>query len=232
MRIKLFCVFFFIIPFCCVGQHTGVKIHLGSLALKNYNISLEQKVSSRASLVLNVGFVPKRELPSIVKDVLVDNEVSTDISFDGNSILGELRFYKRKNGSLKGFYFAPYASYRNYKGNYSDIIDDEAVEVEGKFTTIMGGIQLGTQWLIKNRVAIDWYFLGFSFGQVSTNLTYSSNDPATDYQDLQNDIDDELGDFDFLGVKITTESDNESVSAKVSALIPSIRSGISIGFVF
>lgn len=179
----------------------------------------------------------------------------------GISFSGEYRFYTGKKESPRGFYVAPYLKYNRYSlktsttVNYSlanqEFIDldpiykdaatgllgsyniDVTGSIKGTFRQFGVGAQLGYQWLIKDRVSIDFYFFGIGVESDAIVVEIKSETIPVDYTKWAEEIKPEVEDFvSTIGVDADVTVKSDAVQVKVPFVLPSLRGGLSIGFAF
>lgn len=213
-----------------IAQENVVRLGLGGLAVSNLNFDVERAVTDNQAVSLNLGILtPRSKLPFGIDD-------GTDLDLErigGISIAPEYRFYTGTQEALRGFYVAPYLKYSRYGVNAVGDYDGTDGDVAAKLSTIGGGIQLGAQWLINDRVSIDWSFFGIGVNRHTLNLRLESDDREVDFQSLEDDFDATLAELpDFISKKIQTESGDDFISTKAPFLFPALRSSLSIGYAF
>lgn len=180
----------------------------------------------------------------------------------GFSVSGEYRFYtgSSRKQALRGFYVAPYLKWNKYKiettanfeyeasqSEYDDFTAEQqavavfngsgydidvAANFDAGFRQLGLGAMIGYQWLIADRVSIDWNFFGLGIDHTVFNVDISSEGIDVDYTKWGKEIEAEVNDFTIVGdkVKVTVEEDN--VNARAPFLLPNLRMGISIGVAF
>jgi hypothetical protein len=101
------------------------------------------------------------------------------------------------------------------------------------------GAQLGAQFLIKNRVVIDFFFLGPEINS-STNdfkaIELTSTIPwnTIEANDAEQEIKDFIDEFPFIRnkTKVMVDPNNRSVFADFKGALPGMRIGVSFGVAF
>jgi hypothetical protein len=58
--------------------------------------------------------------------------------------------------------------------------------VNAKLAGFGGGIMIGAQWLVANRITFDWYIIGVHFGSLAGNLSAKSDLSKMSQQDKAN----------------------------------------------
>jgi hypothetical protein len=181
----------------------------------------------------------------------------------GFSFSGEYRFYTSSSkDSPRGFYFAPFLKYNKYsmdisagfdydatKAEYDDLTPEQQatadkinsdlyrLEVTGNFHGHLrqfgGGVMIGYQWLIADKISIDFNFFGIGVEADAVVFDLSSDAIDVDYEEWSNEIEAEVKDASFYGgdkIQVTAESDKVKVKAPFIMFMP--RVGFSIGYAF
>jgi len=180
----------------------------------------------------------------------------------GFSVSGEYRFYtgSSRKQSLRGFYFAPYLKWNKYKiettsnfgyeANLSEYYEltaeqqaaaefngsgydiDVAANFDAGFRQLGLGAMIGYQWLIADKVSIDWNFFGLGIDHTVFEVDISSEGVDVDYTKWGKEIEEEVKDFTVVGDKIEVTVEKNSVNAKAPFLLPNLRMSISVGIAF
>ena len=100
--------------------------------------------------------------------------------------------------------------------------------------TFNGGLQLGAQWLISDVISIDWSFLGVGLGYYNLSGTFTSDDPAVDWEQVQRDIEAEIGESldNVPGIDFLSDNTGASIDLSLPFFLPVFRSSISVGVAF
>lgn len=143
---------------------------------KNVNISYERVLKPYRSFSVNAGYF---ELPSLTKGLLDSLNIQRSQKKWGLSVSGDYRFYFHKRNrrmAPDGLYWGVYGSYHHYQFQ-NDIVVLNSPEIEGvlnfgaKLNIFSGGVELGYQFIIRERLSIDLVFMGPSLSVYSTNMT-------------------------------------------------------------
>jgi len=161
---------------------------------KNINVSYERVLSPYRSFSVNAGYF---ELPSTgLYDSL---NITHSSSRGGFSVSGDYRFYfkkRNKNHAPDGLYWGPYGSF-HYTQMGSEIEIFEGDLAKGTLNTnaniaIFGaGVELGYQFVIKERLTIDIIFMGPSMSVYSGKITLGGDleiDEESEYLEAIRDI--------------------------------------------
>jgi len=211
------------------AQKNVVRLGLGGLGYRNINLDFERALKENQAISLNLGILIPRTIPSaLVEDVELDfNDLK------GISIAPEYRFYTGSKKALNGFYIAPYLKYSSYGISASGSYDGTYGDVSAKFSTLGGGMQLGTQWLINDRVSIDWSFFGIGLNRNTLSMRFETNDNEVDFENIEDDMRAGLDDLpNFITKSIKTESGSDYAKIKAPVFLPAFRSNLSIGIAF
>ena len=209
-----------------------------NLSFQSTSFEFERMINGKNSFTLGIGLPNQKSL--IDKYGLKEE---TDPKFEKLE-LGTMhvrlayRHYAGQRRLPNGFYIEPYLKYQDIKGN-SKIsgIDNNNLPYSGtldvKLNTMNVGFQLGAQFLIAKRIAVDFYFLGLEAGFLSGNVTANSQ-KITDADNIKGDIEDTIADLPtFIGKKLkVTQTGNQVNINATSVPYPWIRGGINIGIAF
>lgn len=231
------------------ANSNGIKLGLGSFAFGNAYLQYERAINDNMSAQVGFGFYfpfdPGERIES--RNISInDTPLEPTIQFDdrlvtinewsstGFYINGEFRFYLGDKDALSGFYLAPYIGF--HKNGDDDVTgtDDLGFNYEGEasMTYFGGGAQAGYQWLIADRVIIDWRILGVGAGNFKLSAGYTNDETGHDWDERANEIEDFLGvDLGFDTSNFST-SVNNRVDSELSFVIPMIRFGLSVGIAF
>jgi len=214
------------------AQKTVVRLGLGGLAVGNLNFDAEYALNDNQSLSLNLGVLLPRKVPQS----LLEGSESTifgEPKLKGISIAPEYRFYNRSKKALNGSYIAPYVKYSSYNTDISGIYDGAEGIINGRLSTLGVGIQFGKQWLINDRISIDWSFFGIGLNNNTLSLRLESDDPGVNFNELEDNLASELTDAPgFISNRIQTEFGEDYAALKAPFFFPALRSSLSIGIAF
>lgn len=212
------------------------KINVSSIVLKGINLQYERQVASRWTVALGYSSIPKSSIA--FKNVIDNYFDGVDINFGdfklGTSIFTpEVRYYVGKRGAFHGFYLAPYARIGKYNIDgpiqFFSGADRRTVIFSGDLNAVTGGLMIGSQFRLSNRLHLDWWIIGGSFGGGKGTLVAATPLSQAEQRDLKREL-------DRLDVPFTTiESDVNSNGATVrtSGNMAGVRGlGLNIGFRF
>lgn len=175
-----------------IGGKNIIKTNLFGNLVGNYNVTYERAFAKKLSFSLGLRYMPKTNMPSALRDVLekqIDDKNMRLEQFEmGNfAITPELRLYLSA-GKMKGFYIAPYARYASFdlkvplSYDFTPIGQTEKAYATftGKFTSISGGLLLGTQFQIAKKLVLDFWIIGAHYGSSSGEIIASDFNPSID----------------------------------------------------
>jgi len=134
---------------------------------KNINIGYERVISPYRSISINAGYF---ELPQFTKTLFDSLEIKNSTDRSGFSVSGDYRFYfKKRNRKMApdGLYWGVYGSYYHTQFK-NDIVILNNPSIQGdllfgaKLNIVNVGVELGYQFIIKERLSIDLIFMGAS----------------------------------------------------------------------
>ncbi|HEU4470085.1 MAG TPA: hypothetical protein VFR58_03300 [Flavisolibacter sp.] len=213
----------------------GVKwaptgLFLGSLSLQGeYNFG-------RSSLTAKVG-IPLRTTHTLSYD-----ENDAVFNMKAISFLSGYRTYLSKK-HMRGIYFEPYFKYVHHAsdGTGEALITGEnvAMNFRNNYNAFGLGAQLGVQFIVLKRLAVDLFLLGPELNIASNHFTATeagATAPWTPVQasEAEADIRDFLDELPIIRKKATVMVDrnNNTVRADFRGAVPGFRTGISVGLVF
>ena len=99
---------------------------------------------------------------------ITDNDTQVllgDINMENFTITPELRFYSGKKRYGRGFYFALFYRYGQYRVNNAIIpfetdLEDGTLNASFDMTSHTGGIMIGAQWALGKHLCLDWWIRG------------------------------------------------------------------------
>ncbi len=228
-----------------MAQQTAIKIAPLKLIGLDAKVQAERAVTDHISLQLEVLFEHSGSNGSTYGSITssVNNQETSngqiDLTGGGSNrfvLTPEVRFYASKQ-ALKGFYLGLYPRYSHFNSSFDYTFLENGTttpDVGGanaSFNLFGVGGNMGVQWLIADHFVIDWTILGLGYmrGRVSADLTSSDFDD-TDFQDLE----DALFQVQDAGLmrKVSFEQNGQTVSYKGPFSIPSLRTGLLIGYAF
>ncbi len=214
------------------AQENIAKIGIFALASKNVSLKYERVLNEKSSANLNLSFRIPGGLPLGINlaDVL-ETEITDEAKLNSFNIAPEYRIYT-KGDAPRGFYVAPYIQYSSAGIKYSGIVESFATDSKINYSNIGAGIQLGVQWLIKDKLSVDWTFLGIGIGNHRIKARYESDDPGIDFQDIIADIEAELDGIPIIGDRFNFESGADFAEGSVRAILPLFRGGLTFGYAF
>lgn len=212
-----------------------VKVDLTSYWLyrRSYVFSYERAVKSHQTFAITLGY---QEFPKIVS-------FGSGISGDkedkrvGYKVGGEYRFYlKRENKHLapRGVYLGPYVSYlffNNHRGLTVENDDGTTSEayLKTKLSVLNLGFQLGYQFVLNDRWAIDLVFIGPSVSNYT--ITMNLDGMLNNEGEIANEIVEKLLDK-FPLLEDLVEDKEIDANGKTSSFSYGYRYQASIGYHF
>lgn len=233
------------ILFCMVasvqGQDNVVKLGLSNIGLAQVNLEYERVLTSQTSALGEITFKIPLSLPDAFFDRIESAGSGNNIQFEsgklkGFTFAGEYRFYV-KGDAPQGFYVAPYLKLNNNRfdviGSYnnSNNINVDASAGLGLFTASIGG-NIGYQWLIADKVTVNWNIFGLGIGRsrISGEFTVDDNGSISGFAE---DVTRYLDLIPFIpNIDIDSDNTARTVSVNDSFWTPATRASISIGLYF
>jgi hypothetical protein len=212
-----------------------VKLNLFALAFTNFSLQYERAFGEKISGALGFTVMPSRGLPS----ALSSDPTVGKMKISDWSITPEFRWYPGTNkGAPHGFYIAPYLRYSSTSLELpldftpSGGLAPRTYNIEGNYSGFGGGVMFGVQWLIKEKVSIDWWILGGHYGTGSASV--SIKDDFTVLPPAQRaELKAELDAIEIPAGKISSSITDTEAKIDVTSLpYFGVRSGLTIGYAF
>lgn len=200
----------------------------------NVNISYERVIGPHRSFSVNAGYFV---FPSFGSYDSLQIESARNKS--GFSFSGDYRFYfKNRNAhnAPDGVYWGPYGSVHHYEFVNDFSIDTPSgssgnLSFDGNFNIVSLGVQLGYQFVIKERLTVDLIFMGPSFSYYSAKLKLDGEIDINEEDEYLQAIRDALvSKFPFLDDLLKDKEFNEN--GVTTALGPGMRYMIQLGYTF
>jgi|GEM_PF-1189393 len=218
----------------------AIKLGLAGFASGHIFLKAERHTVKKQSVEIGAGFHYNKSLPffNFYEDAVYDGfEKLVELDFEMKRLFLNLnyRFYFGKQYGMKGFYAAPFLSYNKHtiEGSFLNNEGHTFSSIgEINYSSFGGGIQIGSQWMIKDIVVIDWTIFGIGMGKFKLNGAYTSTDPDEDFQKRVEDATEAFEDIPMIGDDFKFSHDGNSLAVDANALSLLLRSSISIGIAF
>ncbi len=214
-----------------------VKLNLPALALKNITLQYERAVAKKVTVAGTFRMMPKGSIPLKSTFIKLADDPDTERQINnlevGNfAFMPEVRYYFSKKGAFRGFYLGLFANIASYSATvpieYDNNGTTETIPMSGKLTGITGGLMIGAQFKLSNRIYLDWWILGPNYGSSKGSLSGQKIMDAQEQQDLR----DELAALDIPLTKFTYNVNSTGATMDFKGPWAGLRSGICIGFRF
>lgn len=217
-----------------------IKLNAPDLLMRNFTFQYERVINKRISVALGLRGMPNGKIPlsaallnSVGLGLVSDFTPLNKIKVNGFAITPEMRFYVGKKGYGQGFYLAPFYRYSQAKLKEITIdydltpTSEKLIKLNGKSSVNMGGLMIGAQWFLGERISLDWWIAGLQFGGNKGSFSGFTSVPLTAQEQI--DIKTEIDKFEIPFVKktATVGANNASVSIKGPWL--AARFGLAIG---
>jgi len=213
-----------------------IKINTVAIAFNNGSLIYERALAPRVSVNIGAGYKYAGELPKMLASE--DNKVQLHLNkITGFSVTPELRYYLKACDSrlLDGFYMGLYFRHTNYStsAEFDYFPENDVMQqfsANATLTEYGGGITLGYQILIWERLAIDFLFFGPRYSVNHIGYQFDSNVSEEFLNDLSGYVNEVIDRFGFeYTVDLKQVGENQ---ASTSFGFTNMRFGISVGFAF
>ncbi len=215
---------------CLMAQSNVIKVNPLGLAANSVTLGYERVIGEKQAFAVHVNMllgVPGWADRLLEEELSAQNaEGTADLS--GIAITPQYRFYTGKKGAPRGFYIAPYLRYTDRTLEATSFYEGDASDLNFNLSGIGGGVQLGVQWLIGGRVALDWYFLGLGANYSTFNGVYT----ADNMDEIELDIREDVNDLPIIGDQVEISRQGNELTVTIKTMLPAFRSGLSLGLFF
>lgn len=200
------------------------------------NVRGEWAYAPNKSLSLMVGIPRPTRMPNLLENTF-------DLTGEGKTVKNrytsfgailENRFYLGGEAP-RGFYLAPYARYNHFSLARTTAIDetDYATTFKGAINGVGIGGSLGFQVRLGNHVTLDATVAGVDVKWLQGTLTYSSNDPNTDIEQLRQEVQEAVEDIPLIGDRLSAAVDGDRIRVHTPGFVlPAYRFNLSVNYVF
>ncbi|OSZ81093.1 hypothetical protein CAP36_07605 [Chitinophagaceae bacterium IBVUCB2] len=213
-----------------------VKWSPASLAFGKIGLGSEFNFKEKKSITFNVGIPFEKTLTADI-----DGE-DRSLMMKTFSVMAGYRMYFGSK-PMNGLYFEPYLKYLKNEATTNTDFEIDGTNrpflVTSEYSGVGVGAQLGVQFLIAKRVAIDFYFLGPEANSSNHDLIAQETGSGLPWsnaeaQDAENEINDFVNDIPLLkdNLDVTVNAAGRNVKTNYSGFLPGIRFGLSIGIRF
>lgn len=241
MRKTFLFFFLFTSSLLVFGQSSDVKPNISvkwaPSGLVFGNISLQGEYNfGKNSLTAKIG-VPFNKHQTFQYD-----NRDADFKMRATSFLAGYRTYLSKK-HMKGLYLEPFFKYVHHTsegfGNAILQGDQVVMDFTNDYNGIGVGAQLGVQFLIANKIVIDFFFLGPEINSSRNNFKAVETSGILPWNyakanEAEQDIRDFIDQFPFVRnkTKIRVDQTNKTVMADFNGPLPGYRIGVSFGVAF
>lgn len=214
-----------------------IKTNLSALFFKGFGLQYERQLGRKTTVGLGMGIIPKTSLPfaGTIEEQIDDPNVRVSDFRLGTTILTpEFRYYFSKKGAFHGFYLAPYArlGWYNLQGPISFTSSNGQPKLalfSGKLNTVMGGLMAGSSFALSEKLYLDWWIIGASFGGANGDLRATVSLDNFEKQSLEQ----VLRDIEIAGTEIESQVTNNGATVTTTGSMAGIRGlGINLGIRF
>lgn len=220
-----------------ISTDPNVSIKWAPAGLAFGNIGLQAEYNfGKNSLTAKIG-VPVSKHQTFKYD-----DKDADFTMKDMNFLAGYRTYLSKK-HMAGLYFEPYFKYLHHtaEGVGNAVLSGENVVMNftNEYNGVGVGAQLGVQFLIKKKIAIDFFFLGpeinsarndFKANEISNTLPWTQSQATEAEQDIR----DFIKKFPFIRNKmdVMVDANQKIVTASFKGVLPGYRIGVSFGIAF
>jgi hypothetical protein len=233
MKRILSIVIFVHLAFSVMAQKHNVKLGISELVQIKPTLQYELIIDESKSLQLAFSYQVERGIlwTNFLSNEYIEPGYTSNTN--GFEILPEFRFYTGAAIAPQGSYLSLLGNYQQKDFNITNIILEEATnELTASRSDIGLGIQFGYQWLINEKITIDFYYFGLMVNYTTMEGEIITNDDSVDFGALKEDFEEAISSYQFLSNRLTVEDTENSLKLTAKTLMPDIRIGISLGMAF
>lgn len=216
-----------------------IKLNVPDMFVRNFTFQYERVINQRISVALGVRGMPNGKIPlssallnasglGIVSGFTPLNKIKVN----GFAITPEMRFYVGKKGYGQGFYLAPFYRYSQAKLkeiniDYDFTAGEKLIKLNGKSSVNMGGLMIGAQWFLGERISLDWWIAGLQFGGNKGSFSGFTSVPLTTTDQVN--IIEEINKIEIPYVKKTVTVDANNARLDIKGPWLAGRFGVAVG---
>jgi hypothetical protein len=216
-----------------------IRYNLSSALLfgvdKTIILGYERVLSPHRSISINAGKIALPKLVNIETDSFSLNKNGTN---NGVNISLDYRFYlssENKHLAPHGVYIGPWYSYNSFtrenSWDYKASGSQKVANTESKMNINSLGFELGYQFILWKRLAIDFVTIGPGFGFYNVKAKFDSNLTDAEKEQLRQALTDALTQK-FPGMDIVFEDKELNANGKMNVTSLGFRYVVHIGFNF
>jgi len=201
------------------GQQNVVKIGIGSILQSDLHLKYERAFAEKHSFQLGVvaDFNERTNLANnfFVNAIGLGLDDPLEVKLGGFAVVPEYRYYFSNAGSPRGFYAGVYGRYRQRNLEFlNDFGTGIEFEATGRLWNVGIGLGIGAQFLISDKIAIDWYIGGLGYNRFFASAEVAPRSPE-DFDQLKSELTEELDGFNYSTIsgieEVISEDDFNSV---------------------
>jgi hypothetical protein len=199
-------------------------------------------IGDQASVGFGTNIFLKTDITGGAISLLTDLDSTGRVAANTANLSGitftpEYRFYP-SGEAPKGFYINPFVRILTYKtaldvaytDNSGDITD---VESTFRLLTAGPGLSVGYQWLIADRITIEWNGgAGLTFGVIRYKGSIADGQLGSDPQEFLDELNMYIQENTPIGRELTLQDADALKFTLPGAVWPVLRSNLTIGFAF
>jgi hypothetical protein len=211
------------------GQIRGLKLNIGSAAIGAPGIAFEHVRKKKLAWQVGGAYLIPNQRESFFYKSLLNGRSMQSGKITGFSASIEHRWYTK---AARRAHMKPYVSLfsRFYQFDISVQFTDEQTDYDLglKSQNIGAGVQVGIQWVIRDKFSIDVAIIGAGYGRnsLSGEVTTTGGDPNIGI------LEDDISEMPLLGnrIKLKSDGDVHRFNSSYGSLI--YRGAIFVGVLF
>lgn len=211
------------------SQYLLVKTHLAQIPFGQYGIGIEKVFDKQFSLQLNAQYLPTNKGSNFINRAFTEKDEINSSSLKGYAFSLESRAYtlEARSEAWK-WYLGFFLRYSHYE----TATDYDRAELnrkfEGSLTSASGGIQLGINYIYKNKYSLDVCFMGVGFARNEIDVQLFTEEESPNIGRLE----DELRQIPILGSRMKLSKNEDGIlEFKDSYGTLAIRFAVTVGII-
>ncbi|HKK81781.1 MAG TPA: DUF3575 domain-containing protein [Prolixibacteraceae bacterium] len=223
------------------AQENIIKLDLSGIGIGSYALNYERQITDNNTINIKAGywnmnamfFNSDNAFGSLIDYFDTGDGISLENIRSGFHTSVDYRFYAKTSNEFEGVYFAPYLRYWEQNFDMSDFVRGHEFDVDTKLSSMGFGIQMGYQWVIKEKFIVDWYFVGLGLERYRLKGDYITDQSGFNYSTIEGDVKQAfMTDYEFLNKRVKVEPDDERLRLRIPVWGPGIKTGLSVGYRF
>jgi len=211
------------------AQYLLVKTHLAQLPFGQVGLGVEKVFNKQYSFQLNAQYLIPNNGSNFINRAFADKDEIKSSRLDGYAFSLESRAYtlEARSEAWK-WYLGFFLRYSSYSTQTKFERKEMQREFTGSLTSSSGGLELGINYIFKNKYSFDFCFMGVGFARNEIEMEMLTDEESPSIGRLEDD----LRKIPILGSRIKLSQNDEGILAyKESYGTLAIRFAFTVGII-